>query len=151
MPEGPSKTRPYTIKRCQVRRVVVVDAEGAVHTRNDCQPSFECEICSLYKYVAAGLRRTLAPKVDGALNLAGAPLAHNPLSTLNIFSSMSGLLGTAGQANYTAANAAADCIAASLESQVGVGTATISCSMQQTSAFLVVLMRDVAGVLCRRA
>ncbi len=57
----------------------------------------------LAKQSSASLRATLAAKAAGSANLASATLA-TPLASVVHFSSLSALLGTAGQASYAAAN-----------------------------------------------
>ncbi len=62
------------------------------------------------------LERVLAPKVDGAINLAAATRAH-PLCQFVLFSSIAGTIGSPGQANYAAANAFLDGCAVRLRAE----------------------------------
>ena len=56
---------------------------------------------------ASGMRAILAPKLNGACGLAMAG-RHMPLTASIAFSSIAGLTGSSGQANYAAATAALD-------------------------------------------
>ena len=73
---------------------------------------------------AASLRQAFAPKSGSAANLHKAT-QQSPLSFQVIFSSVTALLGGMGQANYAAANAALDSLAAAWQRQGEAGVSSI--------------------------
>ena len=63
---------------------------------------------------ASGVRTAFSAKASGAAALA-VLTAASPLTCLQLFSSLSGTLGNAGQANYAAANGVLDSLASQLQ------------------------------------
>lgn len=63
---------------------------------------------------ASGVRTAFSAKAFGAAALADLTAAA-PLTSLQLFSSLSGTLGNAGQANYAAANGVLDSLASQLQ------------------------------------
>lgn len=95
---------------------------------------------TLAKQAPSGIRSVFAAKVAAALRWRAA-LGVQPATAEVLFSSVAALLGSGGQANYSAANAALDAMAASLQQQVrlaGECTArsVVSCLQSMYCPFL---------------
>ena len=70
----------------------------------------------LAKQTMGKLRETLAPKWQAACRLSNLHWGH-PVKAESSFSSLSALLGTAGQANYAAANMALNALSQQSQSR----------------------------------
>ena len=75
---------------------------------------------TLAKQAPAGIRVVFAAKVAAAQRWRGS-LTNQPAATEVLFSSVAALLGSGGQVNYSAANAALDAMATRLQQQVRGG------------------------------
>ena len=85
----------------------------------------------LEKLTEEQFERVLRPKLDGAWNLHDLT-AHADLSAFILFSSVAGLFGAAGQANYAAANASLDALA-QLRHAEGLAATSLAWGMWEPS------------------
>lgn len=113
-----------TIAKCDVASQEDVAgfhrALGAVHTGSPVTGMFHAggvlRDATLPNLSSGAVRAVFAPKVGGILAMQSA-LTRLPVNATWVFSSTGALLGPMGQANYGAANAAANAWAAYLQSQ----------------------------------
>ncbi len=77
---------------------------------------------TLQRQTAAGIRKVAGGKPHAAMVLCDITHSH-PLSSIAMFSSVASLLGSAGQANYAAANGILDEMAVGMQNQGRVGAA----------------------------
>ena len=79
---------------------------------------------TVQKQTLAGVRTVFAAKLSSIQKLQSA-LAAQPITTQVLFSSVAALLGSAGQANYSAANGALDGLAAHWGAQGQAGVSSV--------------------------
>ena len=92
------------------RLVLVLGTSGAPAVSGLLHAGAVLHDALLGQQTAGSLRAVFAPKVTGALRLLDATSAM-PLQAVAQFSSLTAQLGTPGQANYAAANAALEAVA----------------------------------------
>ena len=95
---------------------------------------------------AASMRTVFAPKVDGAEKLV-SDLPKQPVNQVSFFSSVAGVLGSSGQANYAAANASLDALSTNLQSQVLTPCTRHLARYENNSGFLSSIPRPTATCL----
>ncbi|OKJ85153.1 type I polyketide synthase, partial [Streptomyces sp. CB02400] len=93
------------------------------------------------------LAKVLAPKIDGALHLHTLTTDHN-LAAFVLFSSAAGILGTAGQSTYAAANTFLDALAEHRRAQGQVATSLSWGLWEQAGIGMTAHLRDaeLAGI-----